>query len=311
MSDGRVLVTGGFPAMLETWMFDPASSAVGPGPRLMEGRQSHLAVTLADGSVLIAGGVGLGDAQGPLATAELLDPVAGTVRSAGMLQVPRLAAEAVRLDDGRVLIAGGAGAGDGGPVTKLEVFDPALSTFSLVQTEDSVAGALVKLDDGRVVVAGESSAWIFDPENDSVSGIPVSGEYWSGSPVLLTSGEVLMTGGCCAPGGDALHRAGVLDVATGGFTAVDDLNHGRVNHTATRLADGRVLIVGGIGSQDGPREVPTQTAEVYDPETRSFIQASQPVAVRSAHQANLLADGRVLITGGWRSGTPSAEVFTP
>ena len=46
------------------------------------------------------------------------------------------------------------------------------------------------------------------------------------------------------------------------FEPVGRLHAGRISHTATGLDDGRVLIVGGESS---PR-----SAEIYDPETRSF-----------------------------------------
>ena len=64
----------------------------------------------------------------------------------------------------------------------------------------------------------------------------------------------------------------------------------RVSHTATLLADGRVLIVGGGGG--------LASAELYDPTSGTFSPTSSMNTPRDNHSATLLSDGRVLIGGG-------------
>jgi N-acetylneuraminic acid mutarotase len=60
------------------------------------------------------------------------------------------------------------------------------------------------------------------------------------------------------------------------------------------LKDGRVLVVGGsIGSG-----ACTQRAELFDPQTNSWIEVPSLPAQRTGHTADLLNDGRVLIAGG-------------
>lgn len=58
--------------------------------------------------------------------------------------------------------------------------------------------------------------------------------------------------------------------------------------TATRLADGRVLEVGGENS----------TADLYDPATNSWTAAAAMPVARSGHSAGLLQNGEVLVAGG-------------
>jgi N-acetylneuraminic acid mutarotase len=76
------------------------------------GLSSHSTVMLADGRVLLAGGV---DTAGdffiadPVARAEIYDPAARSWSLAAPLPVARASAIAVTLTDGRVLLLGGSG----------------------------------------------------------------------------------------------------------------------------------------------------------------------------------------------------------
>ncbi|RYZ40619.1 MAG: hypothetical protein EOO71_15370 [Myxococcaceae bacterium] len=71
----------------------------------------------------------------------------------------------------------------------------------------------------------------------------------------------------------------------------------RVAHTATLLADGRVLIAGGYApGRDGARPV-SGTTEVFDPVAGTFSPGPD-VGARAFHTASLLPKGTVLLTGG-------------
>jgi len=85
----------------------------------------------------------------------------------------------------------------------------------------------------------------------------------------------------------------------------------RERDTATLLSDGRVLIVGG---DDGVGIVPAiAPAELYDPGTNTFSATGSTSTGRSRHMAALLADGRVLIAGGFGlfGSLTSAELYDP
>jgi phosphatidylserine/phosphatidylglycerophosphate/cardiolipin synthase-like enzyme len=85
------------------------------------------------------------------------------------------------------------------------------------------------------------------------------------------------------------------------------LNVERRAHTATQLADGRILIVGGENAAG-----PVGQAEIFDPNSQIFSPLANSVA-RTDHTATLLANGRVLITGGRdsHSSLDSTEIFNP
>jgi uncharacterized protein (TIGR03437 family) len=88
--------------------------------------------------------------------------------------------------------------------------------------------------------------------------------------------------------------------------------------TSTLLNDGRVLIAGGQGT--GPVFPRLSDAEIYDPATGTFSTTGNLITPRSYFAAVLLADGRVLVAGGYTNncsgfgcieGDGSAEVYDP
>ena len=85
----------------------------------------------------------------------------------------------------------------------------------------------------------------------------------------------------------------------------------RATQTATKLDDGRILIVGGFGTDtDGD---PGST-EFFDPTSRRFEAGPRLTSPRYGHSATRLADGRVLIADGFGPSNKvldTAEIFDP
>lgn len=79
----------------------------------------------------------------------------------------------------------------------------------------------------------------------------------------------------------------------------------RAQHTATVLADGKVLLTGGYNSSG---LVTTRTAETYDPTTETFTSTGDMSVPRKKHTATLLPDGSVLVVGGDTGSGPTAAV---
>jgi N-acetylneuraminic acid mutarotase len=108
----------------------------------------------------------------------------------------------------------------------------------------------------------------------------------------LSDGKVLVVGGWSS--GDNLASAELYDPDTGKWNASARLNGPRSGHTATRLKDGKVLIVGGYG-QTGRA---LNGAELYDPDTRTWSATGSLNAPRFSHTATLLENGKVLVAAG-------------
>lgn len=90
---------------------------------------------------------------------------------------------------------------------------------------------------------------------------------------------------------------------------------GRAGHVQVRLLDDRVLIAGGEASSN-PFQ-PLSSCEIFDPDTFTFSPAASMARTRSFATGTLLADGRVLVTGGQTTvGTQiafhdTAEIYDP
>lgn len=93
-------------------------------------------------------------------------------------------------------------------------------------------------------------------------------------------------------------------LVAGEVVGIRPMTVARAAHTATLLRDGRVLLVGGLEAG--------RTAELFDPQTRTFARTGDLRVPRVAHTATLLPDGRVLIAGGYSGAfLASTEVYDP
>ncbi len=118
---------------------------------------------------------------------------------------------------------------------------------------------------------------------------------------LLNDGTVLVVGWVTL-------AAELYDPVGGAFGATvgtPTTIHGQ-GLTATKLLNGKVLIVGGTSA--------STTAELYDPATGLFSATGSPSVDHIYHTATLLQDGRVLVTGGQDAQpqtTAVAEIYDP
>ena len=98
--------------------------------------------------------------------------------------------------------------------------------------------------------------------------------------------------------------------AHGPFSPTGTMGTGRTEGTATRLSDGRVLIVGGEGGAEGEF---LAAAELYDPKTGTFTATGSMTFVAENCTATLLSDGRVLFAGGddGLASLSSAQFYDP
>jgi hypothetical protein len=164
------------------------------------------------------------------------------------------------------------------------------------------------LNNGSILIAGGSSqlfgggtifgsAELYDPSSGRFSDTGAMLAARTGhTATLLADGKVLIAGG--DDGTTSLPGAELYDPASAAFASTGTMSIGRDQCTATRLGNGTVLIAGGAQLlPDGSGSV-LDTAELYDPVTGSFGLTGTMTAARQGPTANLLPNGKVLITGG-------------
>ncbi|MDZ4674192.1 MAG: kelch repeat-containing protein [Gemmatimonadota bacterium] len=252
------------------------------------------------------------------------DVPTGTVAPAGSMAVPRSAHTATTLPDGRVLIAGGM-TGGGGSAAGAELFDPRTGEFQIagrMVTPRYSHSATVVPGLGVLIAGGYDgrgtylqSAELYDPATGTFRALPAMTTARAGhAAVPLADGRVLLVGGV-GTGWTFLASAELFDPATGAFSPTGGMAVARESHVAVRLLDGRVLVVGGHRGRQQAIELFTST-EIYDPAVGRFAPTGAMQVRRHKHDAVLLQDGRVLVTGGSderdsRGVYSSTEIFDP
>ena len=269
---------------------------------------------LADGSVLLVGGVGVGGTP-VLASAETYDPVAQTFTAAGSMGTARVYFGEARLPNGRVLIAGGINEGQAALATA-ELYDPVTRKFTPTHVPMNVARVfpgMVTLADGRVLVVGGineissyaaglvhffnglASAELYDPVTDTFTptGSLTEGR---GFPhvTAVPGGALVMCGTFMSTARTSLER---FDATTGTFgpASAAALPEGQTGCSSdvAELRDGRLLV--------------TMTAPggvwLLDPVAGKFTQAPVPPLTPAGTLVAVLGGGQVLYAGGGAQST--------
>src|SRR6266542_1411470 len=122
---------------------------------------------------------------------------------------------------------------------------------------------------------------------------------------LLGNGRVLVVGGAQES------TTELYDPPTNRWTPTGSMSVDRYDFTATLLRDGRVLVVGGYSLSSVGRS--TELSELYDPATGRWTLTGSLRTPRRNHTATLLADGTVLVAGGFNADgwLRSAELYDP
>lgn len=307
------------------------------GANMTTSRALHLAVTLQDGRVLLIGG---SNALGTvLASCEIYNPVTNSYTATGSMATARTMHAACLLADGRVMVAGGTSdltdttAAITSTLNSVEFYNPNTGTWSNGPALGGrrLAPALTRLPNNQIMVSGGVEVgFLFGLPISAVSTTAVqrwnpATNSWTNGPnmsqgraghhynqVTLDDGRILMTGGTLVPNllGAAnaapIQGAEAYNPATNSWTT-HNMPTARALHSATKLADGRVVVCGGAqGTLTTP--VSIDNVEVFQPATNTWTVLPALASPRSTHAAALLPDGTLALFGGQGATTTVATV---
>jgi hypothetical protein len=322
----------------EVERFDPTTGKlVNVAPMLARTHPVEALLGMSPPRVLVLGGAVTGGASGMDGARfiELVD--AQGVDRQDNADMARVDLTATSLTDGRVIVIGGSSPSGGAPLGDIDIVsqlpDSSLdvrkigatlaiprSRHTATRLGDDVGAAVLiagGLDATNMPIA---TAELFKPLSEELSNptlnpmgflahmnVPRS-EH---TAMLMPDGSVLIIGGF-----DMLDQpVATLELFSvdGGFVTAGMLPDGAglVDFAATTLPDGRILITGGRQDRNGPA---VNTA--YIARLNSIIGAvdvvatDHLVAARAGHQAVVLCDGTVLISGGTTVPLP-AERYNP
>ena len=253
----------------------------------------------------------------------------------GSMNVGRFSFTATLLQNGKVLVAGGAIPGNLTTNTA-ELYDPATGTFIATGSmhQARLGFSATRLQNGKVLVAGGGNdtqvalktAELYDPATGTWS---TTGNMKEGrqqhSAVLLNDGTVLVTGGnidrtpcTTAVCVNTIAESELYNPSTGQWQKVGDMTIPRSFFTTTLLTTGKVLAVGGR-IHTGPDYFDYHAiawADLYERTTKKWTTTGTMSISREDQSVVLLANGQLLVMGGTTVDfngvtVASAELYDP
>lgn len=209
----RVLLTGGATSASGAALGTTAIVRLQPdgtatasvGPSLVHARRDHAAVVASGVPVLIGG---YGSDGNPLASIEALVPsnqgTSGAFAEIATLRTARAQSTASLLNDGTILVVGGARDSAGTPLLDAEVYNPVAGVTTVFPLAAARRGhSATTLPDGRVLIVGGvgdggevlSSVELFIPSVGFVSERPLANARVGHRAIPLCDGTVLVVGG--------------------------------------------------------------------------------------------------------------------
>jgi Protein of unknown function (DUF3443)/Kelch motif len=293
LPNGQILIAGGDDgsnAFSNAYIYDPSAQTVTPTTSMNQARTQFTLTLLNSGQVLAVGGsdvwvntgnLSSGGGSETLSSAEIYDPPSKTWTEAAPMSVARLAHTATLMPDGTVMIVGG-----------------------LTDNSSSSGYTLAQDYEFFTPPTGGESEGSWAPNSISLSSVP----RFNHSAVLLDDGTVLVVGGEATASPSATIPAPVHYFPGSNFwSTVQPEKTPRYRDAVTKLADGEVLVAGGINSSGSL----LNTAETFNPSGSVWtaVTGTLPNAA-SGQVATLMRDGRVIIAGGTSSTVATFDYST-
>ena len=270
------------------------------------------ALALANGEILVVGGLDRDDPNVTNTESELVNVKTGAVSVLRQQLEGRLHQTMTRALEDKVVVAGGVKflTTHWDPVDSVDVFQPVdkkwIAASPMIEPRSDHAA--VALQTGMVMVIGGNqgprllqSVEIYDVKNDRwFRAAPLPLPRTELSAFTLADGRVLVAGGIEASG-TPTDTTWIYNPPKDEWTEGPKMWVPRVQHAAVQLTNGDILFIGGDGAASG-------TSERFDMKLERFIISGTLVDPRQAARAAQLPDGRVVLVGGM---PPRNDEFAP
>lgn len=311
--DDWIVLTGGFDANYRTTgaiqVRHPSRGWLPVGASLWRPRARHIQLTLADGRVMVVGGIEGSlreETTTPLASLELFHPYDARPQFIP-LDEPLVGHSVTALPDGRVAIAGG---------TAVRVFDPrfdaVVAWIPLHEFRQGHSAVLVEADTVSanggaelVIMGGDrhgsiESVWI-DQARAELWPFCFEAPRRDGAAVVVGPDLIWYTGGYDPVSGESVNDCLVVDLATRDLqtTTPFDFENGVAGHRLERSADGRRWHIFGGESRGNGRVRSAPTGRLIDYETGRVWTTPTPPG-EFTRRAWLTWNGRPAAIGGYR-----------
>jgi N-acetylneuraminic acid mutarotase len=327
LGDGRVLVVGGLVGGVASdtcEIYDPATNSWSATGTMATERKVFSITTMQDGRIFAAGGRDIVNSH--LDSAEIYDPALGTWSSAAPMPDALSAAPLFLLPSQEIAVV--LGESVAGRRDSIHIYHPGTDTWRTSATLPSPRGSgfAQLLGDGTILIAGgeidggggqgvyDKLSYSYDyvsntftPQGD------MRERRASPASTVLSDGSVVALGSL-VPFGESQSSLEFYNPASGTWSGTVGADFAREDFAYEELDDGRILLAGGMASDNnnGGGLARTDTVEVYDPDTDSWSTMPDMSSAREGLLSAKLADGRVLLMGGEAaSHLSSTDFFDP
>lgn len=290
LANGKVLIAGGISnetfgsttftfALNSAELYDPAKGTWKSVSGMHKDRATATATLLPGGNVLVTGGID--NFYDEPNSAEIYSPDTDTWTTTSPMVYGRLNHSATLLSNGKVLVTGGHSAFAYNmylTIAFAEVYDPVSNTWTTtgaMRTSRALHTSIL-LPSGKVLVTGgfrlgqffnlfttTAAAELYDPVKGTWTATsPMKSVRFGHTTTLLPTGVIFACGGSngsLRSGPPA--TAEFYDPLRGTWTLTGPMPSGHLNHTATLLPTGKVLVAGGVSTSSAVQA----QAELYSP----------------------------------------------
>ncbi len=325
LPDGRILVSGG------GWyggntpeLFDPLENTFTAlnGPSVFRGHTANYIEE--DGQVILIGGLDSGAPSRQVVKYTYVEDGNGYFDALPDLLFPRSHHTATLLFGEQLIIVGG------NENNLIERFDVPDNTAHEVEIETPFENFYIEnhtatlLDNNSILIVGDISyqepgdgtfqtknVAILQYQSNKILIELLEQDLWTNyhTATKLDNGDVLVVGGAFDKSLKEVSTNAYLYTASSKTIQLLDagIEDARAFHTANKMKDGKVLIVGGI---DGLHTSKIRFAEVYDPDSRTFEKKERMNFPRFSHTTTFWRDDLLVVIGGMTlENSPIAEYY--